>query len=59
MLAEATSRVPHPTLLVAQAAAAKDLGRLAEAVALLRRVYGITGEARYERLANELEAKIP
>ena len=59
VLAEATARLPHPTLLVAQAAAAKDLGRLAEAVALLRRVYGITGEARYERLANELEAKIP
>jgi Tfp pilus assembly protein PilF len=45
---------PHPTLLLAHAAAAKDVGDNRAASRSLRELARITGEERYSRMADEL-----
>jgi tetratricopeptide (TPR) repeat protein len=55
VLSRAVSRYPHPTLILSKAAAAQDLGRKAEAAALLRELEELTGDPQYGSMAKELE----
>ena len=55
VLSRAVSRYPHPTLILSKAAAAQDLGRKAEAAALLRELEELTGDSKYGSMAKELE----
>lgn len=59
VLQEACSRRPDPGLLLALAAAAKDLGRTEEAAQALLQVERVTGDPRYGRLAAEARAAAP
>lgn len=54
VLKRAVERYPDPALMLALAAAARDLGRTDEAVGLLRALEQATGEARYGRIADEM-----
>lgn len=56
VLQRAVSRYPDPTLLLALAAAAKDLGHTDEAIEILRNLERATGEARYGRIADQMVA---
>ncbi|MFT5585224.1 MAG: tetratricopeptide (TPR) repeat protein [Cognaticolwellia sp.] len=55
VLSRAVSRYPHPTLILSKAAAAQDLGRKAEAAALLRELELLTGDRQYGSMALELD----
>ncbi len=55
VLNRAVTRYPHPTLILSKAAAAQDLGRKAEAAALLRELEELTGDPKYGSMAAELE----
>jgi predicted Zn-dependent protease len=55
VLSRAVSRYPHPTLILSKAAAAQDLGRKAEAAALLRELELLTGDRQYGTMAAELD----
>lgn len=57
VLARATERFPHPTLLLSKAAAAQDLGRREEAAAILEELFQLTGDPKYEQMAQELRAQ--
>jgi tetratricopeptide (TPR) repeat protein len=54
VLARAVDRFPHPSLLLAAAGAAQDIGDKAAAARHLRTLSEITGEARWNNAANEL-----
>ncbi|MCB9760863.1 MAG: tetratricopeptide repeat protein [Alphaproteobacteria bacterium] len=58
VLANAIARFADPSLLLAYAAAAKDIGKDAEALAALDRLYRMTGEERYARMADALRAEL-
>ena len=57
VLDRALERYPHPTLLLAYAAAAKDLGRTKEAADTLRRLEVITGDSKFGVMADELSPR--
>ncbi|HJN72721.1 MAG TPA: tetratricopeptide repeat protein [Myxococcota bacterium] len=57
VLDRALERYPHPTLLLAFAAAAKDLGRNEDAARTLRQLEAITGDAKFGLMADELSAQ--
>lgn len=54
VLNRAVARYPHPTLILSKAAAAQDLGRKAEAAALLLQLEELTGDPKYGAMAAEL-----
>ena len=55
VLDRAIERYPHPTLLLAFAAAAKDMGKNDKAAATLRELAFITGDDKYVHMAQELD----
>lgn len=55
VLDRALERYPHPTLLLAFAAAAKDLGRNDKAIEALREIALITGDPKYDAMADQLK----
>ncbi|MCP4809357.1 MAG: tetratricopeptide repeat protein [Proteobacteria bacterium] len=57
VLDRALERYPHPTLLLAFAAAAKDLGKNDKAAETLRELAFITGDAHYDAMADELSPR--
>jgi len=54
VLHRSVERFPHPTLLLAAAGAARDVGRDAEAATHLRTLADVTGEERWREAADDL-----